>query len=200
MKKSFEILIPTDWSEVTIKQYTDYIQSTSEDDTDEENISKILLYFCGVNSDMVKYFKVSDLQRISKSMKKLIAKPINCDIIHKIKIDGVKYGFHPNLDEMTMGEFIDLDTHAKNNNMSKMMNVLYRPITKEDGNRYDIESYSFLKHGENYIKFESLSINIANAIAVFFWTLGKELLLNFQTSLIQKDKKVKILDSAGSQY
>ncbi|QDP56707.1 MAG: hypothetical protein Unbinned3205contig1001_42 [Prokaryotic dsDNA virus sp.] len=200
MKKSFELLIPTEWSEISIKQYTDYIKSVTENDSDEDYMSNILLNFCGVKSNMIKYFKVTDLQKIKESLDKLISSPINTHIIHKIKIDGVKYGFHPNLDEMTMGEFIDLDTHAKNNDMSKMMNVLYRPITKEEGNRYDIESYSFKKHGDNYLKFQNLSINIANAVAVFFWTLGSKLLTSFQTSSNQMDKKAKTMDSAGLRY
>jgi hypothetical protein len=89
---------------------------------------------------------------------------------------------------MTMGEFVDVETYAKENNIAKMMSVLYRPIVKEKGNRYDIEPYDFDVHSENSLHFEKLSINIGNAIAVFFWNLGKELLNNFHQSSSQKVK------------
>ena len=30
-----------------------------------------------------------------------------------IEIDGVEYGFHPNLDDITLGEYADLETFIK---------------------------------------------------------------------------------------
>ena len=186
MKNTFELSIPSDWSEITTKQYLNYINSVTEDDTDEDNMAKILLYFCNVKQSVVKHFKVKDLNAINKTLINLINKPLNKNLIHKIEMDGVKYGFHPKLDEMTMGEFVDLDTYAKDGNLSKMMGVLYRPITKEDGNRYDIETYSLNIHGKNYLKFQNLSVNIANGVSVFFWTLGISLLKDSQVSLTEK--------------
>lgn len=189
MKTSITLSIPTEWSEISMKQYTSYIDSVSEEDSNEDNLAKILLHFCNIKSNVVKHFKISDLERIQKSLKLLLTKKLNTTIINKIEIYGIKYGFHPNLDELTMGEFVDLDTHAKTNNLSKMMAILYRPIVKESGNRYTIEPYSFSVHGKNHKLLENLSIDIANAVSVFFWGLGKELLIDIVTSLEEKGKK-----------
>ena len=189
MKTSITLSIPTEWSEVSTKKYCDYIKSTSDDDTSEENIEKILQHFCNLKPNVVKYLKVKDLERIHNSLAILMKKPLNNDIIHKIDIGGVKYGFHPNLDELTMGEFVDLDTHSKNKNLSKMMGVLYRPIVKEEGNNYSIEPYSFDVHGQNYKLLEKLSVNIVNPIAVFFWNLGNNLLVGSLASLEAKEQK-----------
>ena len=46
-----------------------------------------------------------------------------------IKIEGKEYGFHPELDDLLLGEYIDLDNFIGDwDNMEKAMNVLYRPI------------------------------------------------------------------------
>lgn len=186
MNTSITLSIPTEWSEVSMKQYSSYLASVLDTDTNEDNLAKILLHFCNLKTNVVKHFKIKDLVKIQNSLEKLMIKPINKTIINKINIDGIVYGFHPKLDELTMGEFVDLDTHSKENNLSKMMAILYRPITETDGNRYSIEPYSFSVHGKNHKLLEKLSINIANAVAVFFWTLGKGLLQDTKLYLEEK--------------
>jgi len=198
MNTPITLSIPTEWSEVSMKQYSDYIASVSDEDTNEDNLAKILLHFCNVKPNLVKHFKITDLQRIQTSLEGLMIKPINKTIINKINIDGKLFGFHPKLDELTMGEFVDLDTHSKANNLSKMMAILYRPILEEDGVRYTIEPYSFSIHGKNHKLLESLSINIANAVAVFFWTLGEELLKDTRTYLEERKKVEQKLVTVGS--
>ena len=58
------------------------------------------------------------------------------------KMGGVEYGFIPNLDEISLGEKVDLDEYFKEvKTMDKAMNVLYRPITLKRSNGYLIEDY-----------------------------------------------------------
>ena len=100
---------------------------------------------------------------------------------------------------MTFGEYIDLDTFVgKTEDLHKAMGVLYRPITKEQGNKYDIEPYNFDVHSLNAKKFEGLSINIGNPIAVFFWNLGKKLLDNFHQSSKEVEKNQSVQTMVGS--
>tara|TARA_R110002050_G_scaffold24659_2_gene65844 strand:+ start:936 stop:1535 length:600 start_codon:yes stop_codon:yes gene_type:complete len=196
MKKTIEINIPTDWCDVSIERYVKYNQSMKGLEDEKEIIIKTISILCNVPGRVVEVMKLKDLKKIQENLQKLIGKPVNKDIINKIDINGVKYGFHPNLDELTMGEFVDVETYAKENDIAKMMSVLYRPITKETGNRYNIEPYDFDKHSDNANHFQKLSINIGNAIAVFFWTLGKEQLKTFHQSskVDQKNQSVPIMD------
>tara|TARA_R110002012_G_C11676454_1_gene613790 strand:- start:1184 stop:1786 length:603 start_codon:yes stop_codon:yes gene_type:complete len=198
MNTQITISVPTDWREVSISQYLGYTESISDNDNEEQNMAKLLFHFCGIKGNIIKHIKIKDLEKIQQSLSKLMTCPLNTKLIEKIDIDGVKYGFHPSIDEMTMGEFVDIDTHAKNGNMAKMLGVLYRPIVKEQGNRYSIEPYSFALHGENYKKFEKLSINIANAVSVFFWNLGGKLLIGSQAYLTKKEAKKVHQNMAGS--
>ena len=44
--------------------------------------------------------------------------------------DEVEFGFIPKLDNISLGEFVDLDSYMSDwDNMHKAMAVLYRPVT-----------------------------------------------------------------------
>lgn len=199
MKKTFEISIPTDWEDVTIKKYMKYV-SAVENLTDEEQISKkTISVMCDLSDDLINHIKLKDLKVIQKNLQKLISKPINKQIINKINIDDKMFGFHPKLDDLTMGEYVDLETFAKENDLASMMSVLYRPITKTQGNRYDIEPYH-TDHIQNKKHFENLSINIANAIVVFFWNLGDQQLKHIRQYLVEEEKNnLHQVDMGGLQ-
>ena len=199
MKKTIEIKIPTDWTDVSIERYVKYNQAMKELEDERQIIIKTISILCNISEHIVEVMKLKDLKKIQVNLQKLIGKPVNKNIINKIDINGVKYGFHPNLDELTMGEFVDVETYAKENDIAKMMSVLYRPINKEEGNRYNIEPYDFDKHSDNANHFQKLSINVGNAIAVFFWTLGKEQLKTFHQSSKLEEKNQSVQTMVGSQ-
>lgn len=188
MKKTFEISIPTDWSEISIAKFVKYSNAVKDLEDDHQIIVKTISILCAIDEAVVEMMKLSDLHKIQSGLQKLISKPINKEIINKIEIDGRTFGFHPKIDEITMGEFVDVEEYAKDNDMAKMMSVLYRPITRTQGNRYDIEAYDISTHEKNAELFANLSINVGNAIAVFFWNLGREQLNNFHQ---YSEKEVK---------
>jgi hypothetical protein len=86
----------------------------------------------------------------------------------------VEYGFIPNLDEISTGEFVDLDSYQKEGMaLWKMMSVLYRPIvTQGQNNRYLIEPYQ----GKLNESFKQMPSDIAFGSLVFFWSLGNDLI------------------------
>lgn len=198
MKKTFEISIPTDWEEVSVLKYQKYTLAV-KDLTDEEEITKqTISVLCDIPIDVISHIKLKDLKVIQKSLHKLINKPVNKQIINKINIDDKMFGFHPKIDDLTLGEYVDIETFAKENDLASMMSILYRPIIKTQGNRYDIEPYH-INHLENRKHFEQLSINVANAIVVFFWNLGNQQLKNIHQFLKQPENKLHPVDMAGLQ-
>jgi len=123
--------------------------------------------------------KVAKLQEETKSNLKKI-----------IKINDVKYGFHPNLEEITIGEYADIETYFKNgieNNLPKLMAVLYRPITEIDGDNYSIEAYGKSDLRMRAEKFKKMKAEDVNNALVFFWTLVKELLRCLQQFLTHQN-------------
>ena len=62
-----------------------------------------------------------------------------------IKIKGVQYGLEPSIDDMASGAFLGADTLVQGDadqNLHKIIALLYRPITLKIGKRYEISSYT----------------------------------------------------------
>ena len=110
-----------------------------------------------------------------------------------VEIDGVRYGFHPNLDEITLGEYADLETMIKNDiekNMPEVMAILFRPIVEEQNNIYTIKAYD----GNISIRAEEMKKMPAEQVQsalVFFYNLGKELSLTLPLYLMERLMEMK---------
>lgn len=195
MKESIEIIVPENWSDVSLKTYQNYVSKIEGLTNEDEIVIQSVSSLCNIPLNLIKHLKREDIKQLYTKLSKLISLPINKQIIDKIDIGGVKYGFHSNLDEMTLGEFVDLDEYSKNgvDGIQYILSILYRPITEEKGNKYNIEPYNE-KHIENARLFEELSIDVVNGVMVFFYHLGSELLKNSQGYL---DKEVERLQQEG---
>jgi hypothetical protein len=106
------------------------------------------------------------------------------DFERKVRIGAIELGFIPNLNELTFGEYIDLDTHCtgiykdgKINGAAahKMMCILYRPIKAKFGKYYDVEAYN--PNAKRKYEDEVLQLTLDHVLNVllFFSTLEIEL-------------------------
>ena len=114
---------------------------------------------------------------------------------------GVDYGFVPVLDDMTLGEYIDLDENFTDwDMMHKAMAVLYRPITLQKGDRYQIEEYDGLEKSE---LMKQMPLDIVMGCMFFFWSLNEELLkttLNYLNQEVTKElttEQLQTLERSG---
>ena len=93
-------------------------------------------------------------------------------LVKKFKIGKTEYGFHPELDSLTLGEYIDLDTFIGDwDNMEKAMNVLYRPILVTVKERYSIDEYNV----DNFANALDMPMDAVMSSIFFLWNLGLEL-------------------------
>ena len=99
---------------------------------------------------------------------------------------GKKFGFHPNLDNMTFGEYLDLnhllDTDFTNN-LPKIMSILYRPVVAEFMHNYEIEKYDSAVHLKNADLFREIDMTFVNGAMVFFCLLREDMLSTSLKSL-----------------
>ena len=170
--------IPTSLLEITLAQYQEFIKLTDGKEDSPKLMQKTLEIFCGIDLKDIATIKFSDVGRILGKINKLFIH--DQPLINKFKYKGKEFGFIPNLDEMTLGEFIDLDnTITKWDNMHKAMAVLYRPIEVSLKNKYTIEKYeSYDKHDMSF-----MPVGIALGALVFFWNLSNELINNIPNYL-----------------
>jgi len=111
-------------------------------------------------------------------------------------LHGVKYGFIPSLEDISLGEYADIETFIKNgieNNLANIMSVLYRPVVEDHKDYYIIEGYDATSQQRRSRLFMDMSgMQVQNSL-VFFYHFVNELYKTFPSYLIQKmTNKTKI--------
>ena len=164
------IKIPTSLKDITLRQYKKYL--SIQDKTTENRFlnAKMIEIFCNVKLEQVMLLKVSDTNEIIETLSNIFEqKP---ELVKKFKINKIEYGFHTNLDDLSLGEYIDLDMHIGDwSNMEKAMNVLYRPILVSLKDKYSIEDYR-VQESDNLL---DMPMDAAMSSVFFLWNLGLEL-------------------------
>ena len=136
-----ELTVPNKLSEITLGQYQKFSKIFKKD-TDQDFLQKKMIeIFCNIPLAEVNKFKYSSINKVVKILSDMFnQKP---DLKELFEMGGVEYGFIPKLDDMTFGEFVDLDTYSGDwQEMDKAMAVLFRPIKEKYRGRYLIKEYS----------------------------------------------------------
>ena len=165
-----EITIPDSLSEVTLDQYQRYLKIQDNNQDEKFLASKMIEIFCGVKlSDTLK-MKYADVDGICNILVDMFnEKP---QLVTKFKMKGVEYGFIPKLDDISLGEYIDLDAFLGDwDNMHRAMAVLYRPIEKKYGDKYSIKDY---EAGDGEVM-KDMPLEAVISSIIFFYHLGIDL-------------------------
>lgn len=191
-----EINIPSNLNEIPLKNYQIFIEET-KDSKDNLHISnKILEHFCNVKLKDILQIKYTDVIDIANHFNTIFNQ--EKEIVTRFELGGIEFGFIPNFEEITSGEYIDLENYLKDvSTLHKAMAVMYRPITKKVKDKYEIEPYiSSITYAE---VMEYAPLNVVLSAQVFFWNLGQELLSYIPTFLEKQIKKMSKKDLANFQ-
>jgi len=165
-----DIIVPTDLSEITLDQYQRFARLDGDDDF---LTRKVLEIFCGVDYKDLLSIGYSDVRDVLEHITSMLnQKP---SITLKTTLNGKQWGFIPRLDDISYGEFVDLDTYLRTTDtLHKAMAVLYRPIVAEIAQMHKIEDY---KGADTYAEaMKQMPMDVVMGALVFFWTLANELL------------------------
>ena len=190
--------VPKSLRAITLEQYQKYLKvlDTQEGEPDYELLNlKAMQIFCGLSLKEAYELKVTDFSFIIEHLNRLFeGKP---PLTHRFSMKGtdgveVEFGFIPKLDDITMGEFVDLDSYISDwQQIHKAMAVLYRPVKLVNREKYIIEDYSGTdKFGE---VMKSMPADIAMGAVVFFYRLGMKLSKHSLESLENQMKNNKII-------
>lgn len=136
-----KIEIPETLDEIKLKDYKHFLKFQDENVDDRFYKAKMIEIFCNANLKDVLQMKYADTEEVVSILEKLFSEKPN--LVQKFNLNGVEYGFHPSLDELTLGEYIDLDKNIGDwDNIEKAMNVLYRPIEAKFKHKYSIKEYT----------------------------------------------------------
>jgi hypothetical protein len=188
-----KVVVPTDLSEITLDQY----QRFARLEGDEEFLThKMLEIFCGLPLADLPNVRIKDVSHVVQHIQGMLGqKP---QLVPTFTIGEQEFGFIPELDNITYGEFVDLDTYLQDvQYMHKTMAVLYRPIKQKVKNRYLIEPYESAGKYADLMKQAPMSV--ALGAVLFFYRLGNELLQATLNSLEKEESKTNTQGKGSSQ-
>jgi hypothetical protein len=191
-----ELFIPTHLNEIKLAQYQKFLKIAEQNEDSEFLHQKMVQYFCGVDLRDIANIKHKQVMEITASISEMFK--VSHKLIPRFKMGGVEFGFIPNLDEMTQGEFVDLDTYISDwQEMHKAMAVLFRPITKKVNDKYQIEEYNGSITYSEVMKHAPLDVVLG--ATVFFYHLGNELMKSTLTYLEENPQIQNLMSKHNSE-
>ena len=188
-----EITIPTSLKEINCYQWQKLEEAFKT--IDNEPLLKIVIIsnVCEIKIEDLVKFKMSDINDIYNQINEIVTEKPK---IEHFTIDGVKYGFIPNIEAMSGAEFLDAETYFETD-IFKFMAVVYRPIKEEVRGNYRLKKY---KGADNLAPIMLKAPASAYVAAkVFFSTLLIDLLSVTPASILKNltNSEVVLLESAG---
>lgn len=172
------IKIPTSLAEIKLSDFQKFAKIEKDNEDRMFVLQKMVQIFCGVPLLAVTNMRRKDFVAISSSLADLLiqinkAQENKLKLIETIKLNGKQYGFIPSLDDMSFGEYIDLEESIKDvQTYHKAMAILFRPITIKKGGSYLIEDYK----ADDGLHMKDVSMDVVCGALVFFYRLGMDLL------------------------
>ena len=189
-KKTYNTI--NSWEDVTLEKWIALTGLSEGSKTKEAEETIVML--SDIPRKVVKELSLRDVAVILGKMGGLQSEQ---DTILKkvIEIDGTEYGMHPDLSEITLGEYADIETMIKEGiekTLPELMAVLFRPIVAKENDVYDIEAYD----GKIKIRAEvmkKMSASQVQSALVFFYAFVMMFLQTMQLFLEERTQETKTL-------
>lgn len=181
-EKTIQLEVPASLSEITLGQYQRYLkvlEANNNEPNDFTNL-KMIEIFCGIDLEDVVNIPLNEFRRVLEILLGAFGeKPL---LERRFVLRELNFGLIPNLDNISLGEYIDIEANLGDwQEIHKAMAVLYRPISYEKGEQYQLDKYAPDDKRSNAMK--EMPLSEVLAVQVFFYDLGNELLSHILTSL-----------------
>ena len=198
------------WAEVSLEKWIKIIDLETGSKTKEAE--ETIAIFSDMPRRLVNELSIRDVAIIISKMSELQSKQ-DTKLKKVYEIEGVEYGMHPNLDDITLGEYADLESFIKdgiNKNLPEIMAILFRPIVKmseKNKDIYTVEAYD----GDITFRAEQMkkmtAEQVQNAL-VFFWNFVSVFLQTSKSFLTEQEAEMKMelriktleIDGDGSEF
>lgn len=170
-----ELRLPHRWSDLTLAELQ--VMMTSENQLERISICT------GQSVDKLRTMPQKLIEAAGAHIDQLLTQE-TARFEKVVEMDGKRFGFVPDWDAFTAGEWIDLETYLEDfwKNAHKVMAVLFREVTYELGEKYEVKKYTAK---EDASIFEEMPADLVSGTLLFFWTTRNELLLNMKSSLLE---------------
>ncbi len=193
------ITYPESWAEITLPQYLEYYKYVKPYEGTEEYNNKVLqsaaLHFCKVPAEYLYKLPEKTFDKVSECINTLFSNISKHPLVTTFNVENTKYGFIPNLDDMSYGEYLDLVSYTSDKNMWShmpiVMSILYRPVINNVGKLYTIEPYNGTKDDRIEMFKHILTMDVVFGAIAFFLNLQKDLVTGILTYSIENLKNLK---------
>ena len=200
MNRQIELEVPQTLNDITLEQYQRYIKISDDNEGADEFLNKKLIeIFCNITLRDVEQIPMVEAEKVISILGKAFEeKP---SLIRQFKLLDVEMGFIPKLDDISLGEYIDLENTISDwQNMHKAMAVLFRPVNFKSKDKYTIAPYSPNEDIQSLMK--EMPMDVVMGAMVFFYDLGKELsiaTLNYMEKEMEKSPQTSPLKETLAQ-
>jgi hypothetical protein len=190
-----KITIPTSLNEITLEQYQRFVSIMENNPESNFVQQKMIEIFCNVPLKLVDLMPLKDVNEIIETLDRMFS--VDYKLKSIFKLGDTNFGFIPNLDDITLGEFSDLDNYfGKWDKMHNAMAVLYRPITDKSGDKYLIQDYNGSITYCDVMK--QMPLDVVLGAMVFFYNLSNELLISSLNYLEMNPQVQAMIDKHNS--
>lgn len=199
MSKKIKLSVPATQADIPLHKYQKYakiVQDNAKEELAEDFVRiKILEIFCDITLKEAYELPINDLDGVVTHILSIMSEKAILQrrfTMTDPKGKTVEFGFMPNMDKMSLGEYVDLEKYISDwNTMHRALAVMYRPIVAGKGEFYEIEKY---KGSDKYAEIMKDSpVTVALGSMVFFYNLGTEL-LRVTTHSLQKQALKELQD------
>jgi hypothetical protein len=193
------ITIPETLNEITLYQYQRFEKLILNNEPSDFVNQKTIEIFCNIELKDVARIRIAEVSEILTHINNLLQqKP---KLTNTFKLGVYEFGFIPKLEDITSGEYIDLESYLSDTQtLHKAMAVLYRPIKNKTKSLYTIEEYN--KDSQDMAEvLKYMPLDVALGSMLFFWTLLNDCvngLADFIQSEVEQSEQAKnILEKNG---
>lgn len=185
-----QLEVPASLSEIKLGQYQHYMKIVDQNDEDAIDFvnKKLIEIFCDISLEQVDSIPLVEVNKVVSILEEAFREKPN--LIRHFKLLDVDMGFIPKLDDISLGEYIDLEANISDwQKIHKAMAVLYRPVNFKQKDKYTIAPYKPSDDISEMMK--EMPMDAVMSAMVFFYDLGKELsiaTLNYMEDLVKKGK------------
>ena len=191
---------PSSLRSITVRQYQQFVAVVDGMEDKDEIDRELVGNFCNIDSRLIDKLSGKQFTKLRLVLNELLGRKYNLQ--HTFELNGVTYGFIPDLENATFGEWADIDSYLQDiSNAHKFLAVVFRPITEARKGQYTIEEYDGT--GERAEIMLDAPLDVMLGAYTFFLDLGMALLKTIPSYLEDQmaSKKVqhtiKDLDKNG---
>ena len=200
-----KVNVPTHINDITLLQFQRYSKINTDDQDEEFLMHKTIEIFCDVDIKIVSQFPLKDAKDIVEDIHAVLDQTVK--FTDRFTMDGIEYGFIPDLSAMSLGEYIDLEDGLKDTKeFHKAAAVMFRPVIKSFKELYTIDGYDASL--ERQALMLEAPIGIISSAVVFFYSIVNELLegsqsyskslLEIAKTTLEKDSSVRSMDGLAA--